>query len=66
MTRRLLQAIAGARHGGAEIFFVRLAAAAIAVLRDDGLWRSWHLASLGRQRGLSWDRVAAEFESLMR
>lgn len=27
MTRRLLQAIAGARHGGAEIFFVRLAAA---------------------------------------
>lgn len=27
MSRRLLQAIAGARHGGAEIFFVRLAAA---------------------------------------
>ncbi len=27
MTRRLLQAIAGARHGGAEIFFVRLATA---------------------------------------
>ncbi len=27
MTRRLLQAIAGARHGGAETFFVRLAAA---------------------------------------
>ena len=27
MTRRLLQAMAGARHGGAEIFFVRLAAA---------------------------------------
>ena len=27
MTRRLLQAIAGARHGGAENFFVRLAAA---------------------------------------
>ena len=27
MTRRLLQAIGGARHGGAEIFFVRLAAA---------------------------------------
>ena len=42
------------------------AAAAIAVLRDDALWRSWHLASLGRRRGLSWDRVAAEFESLMR
>jgi glycosyltransferase involved in cell wall biosynthesis len=27
MNRRLLQAIAGARHGGAEIFFLRLAAA---------------------------------------
>jgi glycosyltransferase involved in cell wall biosynthesis len=27
MTRRLLQAIAGAQHGGAEIFFLRLAAA---------------------------------------
>jgi glycosyltransferase involved in cell wall biosynthesis len=27
MSRRLLQAIAGARHGGAETFFVRLAAA---------------------------------------
>ena len=27
MTRRLLQAMAGARHGGAEIFFVRLAMA---------------------------------------
>lgn len=27
MTRRLLQAIAGAEHGGAEIFFLRLAAA---------------------------------------
>src|SRR5260370_32296703 len=27
MTRRVLQAIAGAAHGGAEIFFIRLAAA---------------------------------------
>ena len=27
MTRRVLQAIAGAAHGGAEIFFTRLAAA---------------------------------------
>jgi glycosyltransferase involved in cell wall biosynthesis len=42
------------------------AAAAIAVLHDDALWRRWHLASLGRQRGLSWDGVAAEFETLMR
>jgi glycosyltransferase involved in cell wall biosynthesis len=40
-------------------------AAAIAVLRDDALWRRWHLAALGRQRGLSWGRVAAEFESLI-
>jgi glycosyltransferase involved in cell wall biosynthesis len=42
------------------------AAAAIAALRDDGLWRRWHLAALTRQRGLSWDRVAARFEALMK
>ena len=40
-------------------------AAAVALLRDDGLWRQWHLAALERQRGLSWDAVAARFEALM-
>src|SRR5215472_14550988 len=41
------------------------AAAAIALLRDDGLWRRWHLAALERQRGLTWDAVGAQFEALM-
>jgi glycosyltransferase involved in cell wall biosynthesis len=41
------------------------AAAAVTVLRDDALWRCWHLAALGSQRGLGWDQVAAQFESLM-
>jgi glycosyltransferase involved in cell wall biosynthesis len=40
-------------------------AAAIALLSDDGLWRRWHLAALERQRGLSWNDVAARFEGLM-
>ncbi len=43
----------------------RFAAAAIAVLRDDGLWRRWHLGALEHQRGLSWDAVAARFEALI-
>jgi glycosyltransferase involved in cell wall biosynthesis len=42
------------------------AAAAIAALRDDGLWRRWHRTALAEQRGLSWDAVAARFEALMR
>ena len=38
---------------------------AIALLRDDRLWQQQHLAALERQRGLSWDEVAARFEALM-
>jgi glycosyltransferase involved in cell wall biosynthesis len=38
--------------------------AAVAVLRDDALWRRWHLSALNSQRGLSWNRVAAQFEAL--
>lgn len=41
------------------------AEAAIAVLRDDGLWRCWHRAALATQRGLSWDEVAARYEALI-
>ncbi len=41
------------------------AAAAIEILRDDALWRRWHLAALEHQRGLSWDMVAARFEALV-
>ena len=40
-------------------------AAAVALLREDGLWRRWHLAALACQRGLSWDAVAGRFEALM-
>ena len=40
-------------------------AAAVALLRDDGLWRRWHLAALERQRGLPWDAVGARFEALI-
>src|SRR6516225_8130353 len=40
-------------------------AAAVALLRDDELWRRWHLAALARQRGSSWDTVGACFEALM-
>jgi glycosyltransferase involved in cell wall biosynthesis len=39
--------------------------AAIAVLRDDALWRRWHAGALASQRGLSWDEVAARFEALI-
>lgn len=41
-------------------------AAAVAALSDDGLWRRWHRNALDRQRGESWDAVAARFEALMR
>jgi glycosyltransferase involved in cell wall biosynthesis len=41
------------------------AAAAIAVLRDDALWRRWHHGALSLQRGLSWDEVAARYEALL-
>jgi glycosyltransferase involved in cell wall biosynthesis len=39
--------------------------AAISVLRDDALWRQWHKGALEYQQGLSWDMVAARFESLI-
>jgi glycosyltransferase involved in cell wall biosynthesis len=41
------------------------AAAALAVLREDDLWRRWHLAALTQHRGLSWDDVASRFEALI-
>jgi glycosyltransferase involved in cell wall biosynthesis len=40
-------------------------ATAVALLREDELWQRWHLAALERQRGLSWDAVAARFEALI-
>jgi glycosyltransferase involved in cell wall biosynthesis len=62
VAERVIDGVTGRVAADDEAF----AAAAIAALRDDALWRRWHLASLGRQRGLSWDRVAAQFEALMR
>jgi glycosyltransferase involved in cell wall biosynthesis len=41
------------------------AAAAIAVLRDDDLWRRWHHGALATQRGLGWNEVAARYEALI-
>jgi glycosyltransferase involved in cell wall biosynthesis len=41
------------------------AEAAVAVLRDDDLWRRWHQGALALQRGLSWDEVAARYEALI-
>jgi glycosyltransferase involved in cell wall biosynthesis len=41
------------------------AAAAVALLTDDALWQSRHRAAIARQKGLSWDEVAARFEALM-
>jgi glycosyltransferase involved in cell wall biosynthesis len=43
----------------------QFAEAAVAVLRDDALWRRWHLGALATQRGLSWDEVAARYEALI-
>ena len=41
------------------------AAAAVALLRDDAAWRRFHAEALTRQRGLSWDEVAARYEALI-
>ena len=62
VAERVIDGVTGQVAADDETF----AAAAIAGLRDDVLRRRWHLAALGRQRGLCWGRVAAEFESLMR
>jgi glycosyltransferase involved in cell wall biosynthesis len=42
------------------------AAAAVAAIGDDALWLRWHLGALEHQRGLSWDAVAGQFETLIR
>jgi glycosyltransferase involved in cell wall biosynthesis len=60
-SERVIDGVTG-RVAGDDDGFVT---AAVALLREDGLWRQWHLAALARQRGLSWDAVAARFEALM-
>ena len=41
-------------------------AAAVALLTDDTLWQIRHRAAIARQKGISWNEVAARFEALMR
>jgi glycosyltransferase involved in cell wall biosynthesis len=62
VAERIIDGVTGRVGEDDETF----AAAAIAVLREDALWRRWHLAALGNQRGLCWDAVAAQFEALLR
>jgi glycosyltransferase involved in cell wall biosynthesis len=62
LAERVVDGVTGRVAESDEAF----AAAAVAVLRDDDLWRRWHRAALARQYGLSWDAAAARFESLMR
>jgi glycosyltransferase involved in cell wall biosynthesis len=58
---RVADGVSG-RVAGSDDAFVE---AAIAVLRDDTVWRRWHLGALASQRGLSWDEVAARYEALI-
>jgi glycosyltransferase involved in cell wall biosynthesis len=60
VAERIIDGVTGTVAGDDESF----AAAAIALLTDDALWRAQHEASLARQKGLSWDEVAARFEEL--
>jgi glycosyltransferase involved in cell wall biosynthesis len=59
---RIIDGMTGRVAGDDHAF----ATAAIAALRDDALWRQWHLAALATQGGSSWDAVAGRFETLMR
>jgi glycosyltransferase involved in cell wall biosynthesis len=61
VAERVIEAMSG-RVASSDDDFV---AAAVAALRDDDLWRRWHLAALERQRGLSWGMVAQRFEALI-
>jgi hypothetical protein len=61
VAERIVDRVTGCVAEDEEAF----AAAAIAALREDELWRRWHLAALELQQGLSWDAVAARFEALV-
>jgi glycosyltransferase involved in cell wall biosynthesis len=62
VAERVVDGVTGCVAGDEAAF----AAAAIGLLRDDGLWRRFHREALARQRGLSWDEVAARYEALIR
>ncbi len=61
LPERVVDGVTGTVADGDDAF----AAAAIALLTDDTLWRSRHEASIARQKGLSWDDVAQRFEALI-
>lgn len=61
LPERVADGITGAVAGDDE----RFAAAAVALLTDDQLWRRQHEAALAGQRGSSWDEVARRFETLL-
>lgn len=59
MPERVRDGVTGVVAGN-EDAFVR---SAVAVLRDDALWRRQHEAALALQQGWSWDEMAAAFEA---
>ncbi len=61
VSERVKDDVSGRVAAGEQDF----AASAIAVLRDNELWRSWHSGALEHQRGLSWDMAASRFEALI-
>ena len=61
VVERVIDGVTGHVAGDDDSF----AAAAIALLRDDDLWRRYHAEALARQRGQSWDELAAQFEALI-
>jgi glycosyltransferase involved in cell wall biosynthesis len=61
VVERVIDGVTGHIAGDEDSF----ANAAIALLRDDDLWRRFHAEALARQRGQSWDEIAAQFEALI-
>ncbi|HXQ52750.1 MAG TPA: glycosyltransferase [Stellaceae bacterium] len=60
VAERIIDGVTGTIARDDEAF----AAAAIALLGDDTLWRRQHAAALARQKGASWDEAARLFEEL--
>ena len=61
VVERVIDGVTGHIAGDEDSF----ANAAIALLRDDDLWRRFHAEALARQHGQSWDEIAAQFEALI-
>lgn len=61
LPERVEDGVTGTVAGDEDTFV----AAAVALLTDDALWQTRHRAAIARQKGLSWDEVAARFEALI-